>query len=175
MMDLDTVVNGLAHELWAIAHGHAAIEDVVTPMMEELHTFAAAVRAAENAKLHRTIERLRNELERERMRVIACGVVAMANTPENAARVREMHDDYRSASCDDVARMVDEQMRLRAEIERLHQRLFALGAMHDSPCFACGHNGPGYYQSETHPCAALHHKLAHAPTTAPMGQPGETK
>ena len=47
------------------------------------------------------------------------------------------------------------------EIERLHHRLFRLGAMHDSPCFCCGYNGVGYYQPDTHPCAALHHKLAH--------------
>ena len=46
-MDLDTVVNGLAHELWAMSQGRAPIEDVVTPMMAELLSFAAAVRGAE--------------------------------------------------------------------------------------------------------------------------------
>lgn len=62
-------------------------------------------------------EELRAELERERLRLAACGVVAMANTPETAAKAREMHADYRSASCDDVARAVDYQMRLRTELE----------------------------------------------------------
>ena len=60
---------------------------------------------------------LRAELERERLRLAACGVVAMSNTPESAARSREMHEDYRSASCDDVARAVDREMALRAENE----------------------------------------------------------
>jgi hypothetical protein len=45
----------------------------------------------------------------------------MANTPETAAQAREMHPDYRSASCDDVAHAVDEQMSLRAEVERLQK------------------------------------------------------
>lgn len=66
------------------------------------------VLAAENTHL-------RAELERERMRLAACGVVAMANTPESAARARDIHPDYRSASCDDVARIVDSEMSLRAE------------------------------------------------------------
>lgn len=60
---------------------------------------------------------LRAELERERMRLAACGVVAMADTPASAAKAREMHDDYRSASCDDVARRVDECIALRAELD----------------------------------------------------------
>jgi hypothetical protein len=59
------------------------------------------------------------ELERERMRLVACGVVAMADTPDSAAKARDMHPDYRSASCDDVARRVDECMALRKDAERL--------------------------------------------------------
>ena len=58
------------------------------------------------------ILKLREELERERMRLAACGVVALANTPDSAEKARTMHDDYRSASCDDVARAVDRQMAL---------------------------------------------------------------
>lgn len=61
------------------------------------------------------IEALRAELERERMRLAACGVVAMANTPDSAESARQMHDDYRSASCDEVANAVDREMALRAE------------------------------------------------------------
>ena len=49
-MDMDTTINGLAHDLWASAQGRAAIEDVVTPMMAELHAFAAAVQAAERER-----------------------------------------------------------------------------------------------------------------------------
>lgn len=74
----------------------------------------------------RTVERerdeARSELERERMRLAACGVVAMADTPESAVEAREMHPDYRSASCDDVARMVDaliEARRNEAEVRAI--------------------------------------------------------
>ena len=56
------------------------------------------------------VDALRADLERERMRLAACGVVALSDTPESAARERNMHPDYRSASCDDVARRVDECM-----------------------------------------------------------------
>ena len=71
----------------------------------------------------REIERLRAELDTERMRLAACGVVAMADTPESAAEARNMHPDYRSASCDDVARRVDECIRLRAQVETLEWQL----------------------------------------------------
>jgi hypothetical protein len=43
---------------------------------------------------------------------------ALADTPESAAKAREMHEDYRSASCDDVARRVDECMALRKDAAR---------------------------------------------------------
>ena len=48
-MDLNTQINGLAHELWAIAQGKAPIDDVVTPMMAELEIFADAI-AKQNQK-----------------------------------------------------------------------------------------------------------------------------
>ena len=57
------------------------------------------------------------ELERERMRLSACGVVAVADTPASAARARDMLPEYRSDSCDLVARMVDRLMELRADVE----------------------------------------------------------
>ena len=66
--------------------------------------------------LEAEVTKLRVELEQERMRLAACGVVAMANTPESAKNARDMHPDYKSASCDDVARMVDENMKLRAAL-----------------------------------------------------------
>lgn len=63
-------------------------------------------------------EQLKAALETERMRLAACGVVAMADTPDSAEYARNMHPDYRSASCDDVARRVDECMALRKDAER---------------------------------------------------------
>lgn len=66
-----------------------------------------------------TAENLESELERERIRLAACGVVAMADTPDSAIEARKMHPDYESASCDDVKRRVDECMALRAERDAL--------------------------------------------------------
>ena len=63
-----------------------------------------------------TIARLTAELERERMRLVACGVVAMADTASSAETARKMHPDYESAACADVARRVDECIRLRADL-----------------------------------------------------------
>ena len=59
------------------------------------------------------------QIETERMKLVACGVVAMADTPDSARIAREMHVDYRSASLDDVIRRVDECMALRSEVQAL--------------------------------------------------------
>lgn len=63
--------------------------------------------------------KMSDELETERIRLAACGVVALANTPESAAKAREMKDEYRSASCDDVARLVDSEMKMRKCLEAI--------------------------------------------------------
>ena len=72
-------------------------------------------------KLEAKNARLRDELERERIRLAACGVVALSNTPESAAKHRDMHPDYMSASCQDVMRAVDREMEHRAEVARLRE------------------------------------------------------
>jgi hypothetical protein len=63
----------------------------------------------------REVAELRTELERERIRLAVCGVVAKADTPESAKRARDMHPDYHSASLDDVISMVDALMDERAK------------------------------------------------------------
>jgi hypothetical protein len=65
------------------------------------------------------VERLRAALEVERLRLAACDVVAMADTPESADRARQMQFDFRSAALSSVERRVDEIIALRAENERL--------------------------------------------------------
>lgn len=70
---------------------------------------------------------LRQQLETERMRLAACGVVALSNTPESAAKARDMFPDYRSASCDDVARAVDREIELRQQLAGANARIAALG------------------------------------------------
>ena len=74
---------------------------------------------ADNDSLRTTVDQLRIELLQEQMRLAACGVVAMANTPDTAAKARNILPEYRSASCDDVARVVDENMKLHAAIDRV--------------------------------------------------------
>jgi hypothetical protein len=87
-----------------------------------------------NAILTEEIEQLNAELERERMRLAACGVVALANTEQSATKARLMHDDYRSASCDDVARMVDVQMKLRTQVEQLNTKVAMMHEAVDELC-----------------------------------------
>jgi len=102
---------------------------------------------------------LRAEVERERMRLAACGVVANANTPATAAEARKMHDGYRSASCDDVARAVDREMELRAEVERLTSAIrWALGYDEGPPEFEPPENADKrryWWRSELRRRAAL--------------------
>lgn len=92
--------------------------DVVRPRSAAEHLMSnyerILLRRAEEAEA--ALTKAEKELERERMRLAACGTVAMSNTPESAARARDMHPDYRSASCDDVARIVDSEMSLRAQL-----------------------------------------------------------
>ena len=83
---------------------------------------------------HADYAALEAERERLRMQLAACGVVALANTPESAAQARQMHPDYMSASCSDVADAVDREITLRQQLaerdaEILEQcRLSGMGA-----------------------------------------------
>ena len=63
------------------------------------------------------------DLERVSMQLVACGVVAMADTPDSAKKARAMHPDYESVSCDDVKRRVDECIELRARVAELEDML----------------------------------------------------
>lgn len=63
------------------------------------------------------------EIERLRMQLVACGVVALANTPKSASEARQMHQDYMSASCSDVANAVDREMTLRQQCDKLAELL----------------------------------------------------
>ena len=94
------------------------LPDVAPPITE----YARANVLHHIATLHAEIESLRVELETERMRLAACGVVALANTPDSAKQAREMLHKYLSASCGDVARMVDENIKLRARIDEMEKQ-----------------------------------------------------
>jgi len=102
--------------------------------------FIAAANPSAVLSLIDRLKKAEAELERERMRLTACGVVALADTPESAAKAREMRDEYRSASCDDVARRVDECMTLRAERDALAADLANQRARALSECDRCPHD-----------------------------------
>jgi hypothetical protein len=69
--------------------------------------------------LARERDEARADLETERMRLAACDVVAVANTPKSAARARDILPKHFSASLHSVMGAVDREMELRAEVERL--------------------------------------------------------
>ena len=73
--------------------------------------------------LRARVAQLEAELETERMRLDACGVVANANTASSAEEQRKMHPNYWSASCGDVAKAVDREMALRARVAKLEAAL----------------------------------------------------
>lgn len=77
----------------------------------------------ENQSLRNKLAAIEDELETERIRLAACGVVAMADTPESAAKQRQMLPKYWSASCGDVVRRVDECMALRAQVAALEAQV----------------------------------------------------
>ena len=74
------------------------------------------------------IDGLRGEVERLQMQLAACGVVALANTIESAGDARQMHPDYMSASCSDVADAVDREIALRTERDQQAQRIGELAS-----------------------------------------------
>lgn len=92
-------------------------EEQITNLMQ------AIPRAEEVDRLLAEVERLRWALEVEGLRLAACDVVAMADTPESADRARQMQSGLRSAALSSVERRVDEVIALRAENERLRGAL----------------------------------------------------
>lgn len=68
-------------------------------------------------------DQLKAENERLQMQLVACGVIALANTPESACEARKMHPDYMSASCSDVANAVDREMELRTQLAEARELL----------------------------------------------------
>lgn len=110
-----------AHDSLAVLKNPLYGRHVQAMTAEELHSKAEI--AEELAARDMRIAELTADLEREEIRLAACGVVAMADTSESAAKVRVMRPDYRSAACDDVARRVDECIALRAYVTELREVL----------------------------------------------------
>lgn len=91
------------------------------------------------------------ELERERMRLCACGVVALSDTPSSATEARQMHPDYESGSCDDVKRRVDECIMLRVKLAKVEEQRDTMR---------------NQAQAEAHDCRKLQTQLAAAQAEA---------
>lgn len=75
---------------------------------------------AQLAAATKDIEGLKADLETERMKLVACGVGALANTPESSSHCRIGKDNpFWSASLGDVYDAIDREMALRAERDAL--------------------------------------------------------
>ena len=89
------------------------------------------------------VEALKDELERERLRLVACSVAAMENTPELASKRIDDTSRYYSASYADVCNAVDREMALRADRDRLRglvergYGVFGLWDMHEENTKSC--------------------------------------
>lgn len=70
-------------------------------------------------RLKATIAERDAELETERMRVVACGVVALANTTDTVSDRIGKENPYWSACYGDVCDAVDREIELRTEVKRL--------------------------------------------------------
>jgi hypothetical protein len=77
-----------------------------------------------------TVAMLRNDLEYERIRLAAVGVVAMQNTPASVSERITRDNKYWSASYGDVCRSVDSEIALRADNARLRKWIKEKGRHH---------------------------------------------
>lgn len=71
------------------------------------------------------------ELERERLRLAACGVAAMANTPSTIAQRIGRDNPYWSASYDGVCSAVDREMKYREILDCIN--MMACYASEENP------------------------------------------
>ena len=56
----------------------------------------------------------------------------------------------------EIERLTAENASLKEQRAAREDMLFNLGAMETPPCFCCGYSGAGYFNYDTHPCAARH-------------------
>ncbi len=107
----DERVNGL----W-LDHG-----DEYQLFLEEIAELRAALEA-----LQADTADLKDELERERIRLAACGVAALENTKACVNKRINKDNPYYSASYSDVCRAVDAEIRLREEVAAQAKRIESL-------------------------------------------------
>lgn len=81
------------------------------------------MRVFKELELNKQIIELSKELEDARMQLVACSVVAGANTRESTANVRPMHPDYMCPAVKDVIRAVDREIDLREQLADANRRI----------------------------------------------------
>jgi len=120
---MNTTHQQIRQQLWTTVAGNLASMAGVNDKTTSVAWADAMLEAFDKrfADTEDVVKQLREDFETERMRLAAVGVVAMADTPESAAKAREMHPDYESASLHDVIRRVDECMELREKIKELEE------------------------------------------------------
>lgn len=69
---------------------------------------------------------LAEALESERLKLAACGVAALQNTPESAKERLTRDNPYWTASYGDVCHAVDQQMELRAQLSTARQEALTM-------------------------------------------------
>jgi len=65
---------------------------------------------------------LRSEVERLRMQLVACSVLATSNTPESLAKNRQMSPDYDCPAVQDVIKAVEREIKYRNALESICKR-----------------------------------------------------
>lgn len=73
-------------------------------------------------QLERERDTLKAQLENERMKVVACGVAALANTRETVFSRINRDNPYWSGSYQDVCSAVDREMKLREQLEAVTKK-----------------------------------------------------
>lgn len=81
---------------------------------------------------------------------------------DEAAAIRAFEEHF-EASSDDPYFEGELELWLTAWRAALAQQPAAVdrARFRKAPCYLCGYNGVGYFQPETHPCAALYHAAPH--------------
>ena len=100
--------------------------------------FAGMLRIGAAAAVNKTADEFQriamNALERERVRLAACGVAAMSDTPESRAKFDKLENDYAdSASLRDVLRRVDECLLLREYVDANEHYVATVGSFDPNP------------------------------------------
>ena len=84
------------------------------------------------------------------------GVRQHARAEQAEAEVERLRETkvLQAAAANEAIRLANERTEAaEARVRTLEEALLKRG-LSSAPCDVCGYNGPGYYQSETHPCVA---------------------